>query len=82
MLEVIVIAAIPLGGLLLVLYGSFARNRWGINAESLNCPCCYTAVPPVRKPKSVRETLWGGGTCNRCGCKMDKWGRQIATLEP
>jgi hypothetical protein len=66
-------------GLVLVVYGTFARNRWGINSEQVNCPRCHAPVPGVRKPKSRREMLWGGWTCDKCGCEMDKWGNPMAT---
>jgi hypothetical protein len=82
MFGLIVTASILLAGSLLVAYGTVARNRWGINLKPVNCPCCHAAVPQVRKPKSLREALWGGGTCDKCGCQMDKWGRHIATLKP
>ena len=75
----IVIAAVLLLGMLLVTYGTVVRNRWGINFRQVNCPHCQAVVPRVRKPKSRREALWGGWHCDKCGCEMDKWGRQIAT---
>lgn len=64
-------------GLMLVVYGTFARNRWGVNFEQVNCPRCHAPVPRLRKPKSRREMLWGGGICDKCGCEMDKWGNPI-----
>lgn len=72
-----VVATGMLIGLVLVVYGTFARNRWGVNFEQVNCPRCHAAR--VRKPKSRREMLWGGGTCDKCGCEMDKWGNPITT---
>lgn len=62
----------------LIIYGTIAKTRWGINLRRLTCPNCGTQMPRVRVPKSARETLWGGVTCPSCGCKMDKWGRKIA----
>ena len=64
-------------GLMLVVIGTVRRNRWGINLERVSCPRCQQPMPQVRKPKSVSQFLWGGGTCERCGCKMDKWGREL-----
>ncbi len=66
-------------GLVLVIYGTIRKNRWGINLEPVNCPRCKQPMPQVRKPMSLSQTLWGGGTCVRCGCEMDKWGREIAS---
>ena len=34
-------------------------------------------APKVRRPESLKQALWGGGTCMKCGCEMDKWGRLI-----
>jgi len=73
----VVVAALVLPGTLLVAIGTVTKNRWGINLESVNCPACGSPMPQVRQPKSVRERLWGGGTCGQCGCEMDKWGRRL-----
>jgi hypothetical protein len=71
------VAALVVLGMLLVAIGTVTKNRWGINLESVNCPACGSPMPHVRQPRSVRETLWGGGTCGKCGCEMDKWGRRL-----
>jgi hypothetical protein len=60
-----------------ILYGTIAKNRWGINLRPVSCPSCGTRMPRVRVPKSTGEALWGGATCPTCGCRMDKWGRAI-----
>jgi|SRR5579864_863988 len=64
-------------GILLVAFGTATKNRWGINLEPVNCPACGSLMPKLRRPESLRQTLWGGGTCGKCGCEMDKWGRLI-----
>jgi hypothetical protein len=64
-------------GLVLVIYGTVAKNRWGINFGAVSCPCCNLALPQVRKPKSFRQAMWGGYTCQNCRAEVDKWGRQI-----
>ncbi|MGA2169345.1 MAG: hypothetical protein ABSG62_14135 [Terracidiphilus sp.] len=74
-----VVATVMLIGLALVAYGTFARNRWGVNLQQVNCPRCHAPVPRARKPRLRREMLWGGGTCDKCGCEMDKWGNPITT---
>jgi hypothetical protein len=33
----------------------------------------------IRKPASAQEMMWGGWTYPHCGCKIDKYGREIAT---
>jgi hypothetical protein len=73
----VITASVLLIGILLVVYGTLVQNGWGINLKPVTCPSCNCAMPQVRKPKSLREALWGGGTCMNCGCEMDKWGRQI-----
>jgi hypothetical protein len=59
---------------------SRARGRWGLSTLSgTKCPRCSTAMPMLRKPASLQETLWGGWTCPQCGCKIDKYGNERAT---
>jgi hypothetical protein len=73
----IVVVWLVLLGFLLAVIGTVAENRWGRNLESVNCPACGFPMPQVRRPKSLRQALWGGWTCANCGCEMDKWGRLI-----
>jgi hypothetical protein len=73
----VVTASVLLLGILLVGFGTVTKNRWGINLEPVNCPACGSPMPQVRQPKSLRQALWGGFTCGKCGCEMDKWGRLI-----
>lgn len=61
----------------LVIYGTVAKNRWGINMYPLKCPRCDAPLSEVRVPKSLRQALWGGTTCMSCGTEVDKWGRKI-----
>ena len=49
----------------------------GINLEKVKCPKCGTEQPKFRLPKGIKEALWGGWTCEKCGCKMDKYGNEI-----
>jgi hypothetical protein len=67
-------------GTVLVLYGTIARNGWGINLAPVSCPRCGTLQPRRRRPRNTRQYLWGGGTCAQCGAELDKWGREI--VEP
>jgi len=69
----IVVASLVFLGILLVAIGTVTKNRWGMNLESVNCPACGSPLPQVRQPKSFRQALWGGWTCAKCGCEMDKW---------
>jgi hypothetical protein len=72
-----VITTVALIALLLVAYGTYSRNQWGVNFQQVNCPFCHAPVPRVRKPRSRRQLFWGGGTCEKCGCEMDKWGKPL-----
>jgi hypothetical protein len=63
-------------GMVLVVHGTIAKNRWGINLEEVSCPRCSKLLPKVRKPRSLRESMWGGCTCPNCGVEVDKWGRE------
>lgn len=79
MLGLILVFVLLGGGLLVVLYGSIARNRWGINTDRVSCPRCKRPLPLLRYPQSVRHALWGGGTCQTCGIEVDKWGREVTS---
>jgi len=72
----VLLSVFGLGGLL-VLYGTFAKNRWGINLDPTACPRCQKMFPRVRKPNSLQQALWGGSTCEACGIEVDKWGRRV-----
>ena len=57
------------GGLLVVLIALLQPAK--------QCPRCGEPVPKFRKPANRRQALWGGWTCTRCGCEMDRRGRVI-----
>jgi hypothetical protein len=73
----LVTVSVLLIGVLLVAFGTVTKNRWGVNLEPVNCPACGLPMPKVRRPESLKQALWGGGNCGKCGCEMDKWGRLI-----
>ena len=73
----VVTMSILLLGILLVAFGTVTKNGWGVNLTPVNCPACGSLMPKVRRPESLKQALWGGGTCAKCGCEMDKWGRLI-----
>jgi hypothetical protein len=74
-LVLVFIVPVLLVGILLVAFGTVGKNQWGINTKPVNCPACGCPTPQVRQPKSIRQALWGGWRCEKCGCEMDKWGR-------
>lgn len=64
-LTIVVVALWPRGG------------RYGINLRKVFCPKCREPMPRIRRPKNERQRLWGGWTCPKCGCEMDKYGVDI-----
>ena len=66
-------------GLLLIVYGTIVKNKWGINLRRVACPACGTEMRRVRMPSSGTQAMWGGYTCPTCQCEMDKWGRRTTT---
>ena len=53
------------------------KSKWGINLKKTNCPNCGKTQPKFRIPKGIKEVMWGGWTCQNCGCKIDKYGQRI-----
>jgi len=49
--------------LLLVAWGTITRNGLGINVLSVTCPRCIRRQPRLRPGLSMRQILFGGGTC-------------------
>lgn len=70
------------GGVIVIIYGTITKGRWGINLDTVACPRCRTPAPLARRPASRRQALWGGWTCEKCGAEIDKWGREIAAVGP
>ncbi len=68
-------------GMALVVYGTIAKNRWGINLAEVSCPRCNKLLPRLRRPQSRKQALWGGSTCPNCGAEVDKWGREVPTAQ-
>ncbi len=68
--------AVLIGGLIVVRRQSKLKGRWGIGSLNPSCPRCGAPLPAIRKPTSSDEAMWGGWTCERCGCKVDKYGRE------
>ena len=66
----------------LVIYGTVVRNRWGVNLSPVSCPRCMTRLPSLRDPRSIHQWMWGGWTCPVCGTGVDKWGREITPVAP
>jgi hypothetical protein len=65
-------------GVVLIVYGTVVKNKWGINLRRVSSPNCGTEIGRVRMPNSGRQAMWGGHICPNCLCETDKWGRRIA----
>jgi hypothetical protein len=65
--------------LLLIVYGTVVKNKWGINLRRVSCPTCGTQMGQLRMPKSGKQAIWGGWTCPNCQSEVDKWGRPTTT---
>ena len=63
--------------------GTIRKTRFGINFVNVFCPVCRIAVSTLfSKPRTFREWIWGGATCNNCDCRMDKWGDPVMRRMP
>ena len=51
-------------------------EKWSINLNQTSCPHCGTAQPALRTPKNLRQFLWGGWTCKKCGTDITSSGRK------
>ena len=58
------------------------RGNWGFNLRPEDCPRCGQRLPTVRRPRNLRQAVWGGWTCERCGVELDKWGRPVGGSDP
>lgn len=47
-----------------------------------NCPSCGNTLPCVRVPSSFSQIMWGGWTCPKCGCEIDRKGKKIGSGKP
>jgi hypothetical protein len=70
--------ALLLAGLVLVIYGTAVKNKWGVNLDGSLCPRCRAAMPAIRGPEVNGAVVVGGSTCHNCGCEVDKWGREVS----
>ena len=77
----VILSGLGVGGLA-VLYGTVAKNKWGINIGPVQCPRCGAPAPSPPEPRSLREARWGYWTCPVCAAQVDKWGREVAAGGP
>lgn len=77
MVQLIVIFGLLAAAGAVMIYGTLAKKRWGINFSGVSCPRCGTSLPKVRQAQSLRLEMWGGWVCPSCGAEVDKWGREL-----
>jgi hypothetical protein len=76
----IILIIVLVGGAAFIVQQTKAHGRWGLGSfRGINCPRCGTHLPMIRKPATTEQMLWGGWTCPNCGCKVDKYGREITS---
>jgi hypothetical protein len=60
------------GGLAVLILGLIMSR-----IKPIKCPDCRERLSHFRKPANLRQALWGGFTCSRCGCEIDWRGNKI-----
>ena len=84
-LSILFVFALAVGGVFegyMIIRDTVRREGWfGVNLRRVRCPRCAELMPRFRWPLSFRQGYWGGCTCVKCGCEMDKWGREVRTHE-
>lgn len=53
------------------------NNKWDINLDKVLCPECGSKQSMLRIPKNLKQLMYGGWSCEKCSCKMDKHGNKI-----
>ena len=57
------------------------ETKWAINLETVHCPQCKQRMPAFRVPTNLHQLMWGGWTCPKCGCQMDKMGKPLSKTQ-
>ena len=73
-MNAIIIGALT--GVVVGLVGAGIMLIMALIKKTPHCPDCDEELPRFRRPTNRRQRLWGGWTCPKCGCKMDKYGRE------
>lgn len=47
--------------------------------QAVSCPSCKSELPLFRKPRSLRQAMWGGYSCPTCAAELDARGRLRAS---
>ena len=57
--------------------GGIAVIAYGLLRKPVFCPRCKTKLPRIRIPKNARQSAFGGWTCPKCGCEVDRNGKEV-----
>lgn len=68
-----VISAVAVLWLALIVYGRITRKT----PSNPTCPECGGELSQIRTPVSMKQVIWGGWTCSKCGGHIDRWGLRI-----
>lgn len=63
------------GSLVMLAFGLGKPTAGG--SGGAKCAECGEPMPLVRRPANRRQMLWGGWTCAKCGCELDRSGRKV-----
>lgn len=55
----------------------FCGTKWAVRLRGADCPRCGNHLPAIRIPRNRQQRQWGGWTCSKCGCEVDKFGKEI-----
>ena len=59
------------------LIGGLAVLVFTLLQKPKSCSKCGTPAPKIRKSPNRRQVLWGGWTCPKCFCELDRHGREV-----
>ena len=70
-------AVVALGVALVACQAARRRGGWRAAFDRSRCEDCGEPVPTARLPRSWRQALRAGWTCEACGLECDKWGEAV-----
>jgi len=66
-----------IGAMIGGLIGGLTVLRLAMSPPERHCPNCCERFPDFSRPANLKQMLWGGYTCARCGCEADRHGAEI-----
>ncbi|MGE3975470.1 MAG: hypothetical protein AB7F59_13175 [Bdellovibrionales bacterium] len=62
--EILLYLFLAVGGTAFIVYRK-------LTMKEKRCPKCNEVLPKYRVPARVKEVLWGGWTCQKCGTPIE-----------